>query len=199
MSTRGAIARSTDLGWAGVYHHSDSYPTGLGAFLHDAYRAQFDGDLVAMQKVLLDDHPAGWSSVLGSDLRKPAGFQDPLVSYDPSRPRCYCHGDRSDPAELVQCQCVVGDYRACNALFIEYAYVLTEMGLEIWHGVIVPGEYEVPMPSGYQPPCYRHVLFRLVPWLEDMPTSRWEVIEQEMALDADKADEEAERLKTAMP
>ena len=40
MSTRGCVAiRRNDGGWIGVYNHSDSYPTGLGAEVWDHVQA----------------------------------------------------------------------------------------------------------------------------------------------------------------
>ena len=35
MSTRGCVAIQNGTGWRGVYNHSDSYPWGLGAELHE--------------------------------------------------------------------------------------------------------------------------------------------------------------------
>ena len=69
MATRGAIARltSTDpLCFAGVYHHWDSYPEGLGKTLWELYHIAFGQDLDALLKAIIDDHPAGWSSLHSS-------------------------------------------------------------------------------------------------------------------------------------
>jgi hypothetical protein len=81
MSTRGAIARSYEIapdvmGFRGVYHHWDSYPEGLGATLFDLYNGLFRRDLEKMLAVLIDQHPAGWSSINGADWTLPAGFKD---------------------------------------------------------------------------------------------------------------------------
>ena len=81
MSTRAAIARAVDKGDGGIhfegrYHHWDGYPTGLGATLYEAYNGFFQRDLDAMLKYLVDDHPAGWSTINGSDFSLEPGFFD---------------------------------------------------------------------------------------------------------------------------
>lgn len=76
MSTRGAIARVTGDGFQGVYHHWDSYPSGLGATLFHLYNGHFDRDLEKMLKVLIDDHPAGWSTINGKNFDYSAGYQE---------------------------------------------------------------------------------------------------------------------------
>lgn len=74
MSTRAVIARKTATGFTGRYHHWDGYPGGLGATLFALRKTQFKGDTQAMLKVLLDDHPAGWSTINGADWTKAPGF-----------------------------------------------------------------------------------------------------------------------------
>lgn len=111
MSTRGIIARETGPGkFEGRYHHSDSYPEGLGAALYEAYNGHFKQDAVAMLKYLVDDHAAGWSFILGADYSLPPGYlEDHSAGYGktpdgeldwskpiPHGPRCYCHGDRHE-------------------------------------------------------------------------------------------------------
>ena len=77
MSTRGAIARLKDNeSWEGRYHHWDSYPSGLGATLFQLIRSEQLGDLKATLTTLLDDHPAGWSTINGADWSLTAGFPD---------------------------------------------------------------------------------------------------------------------------
>lgn len=81
MSTRGAIARSHEIapdvmGFRGVYHHWDSYPEGLGATLYDLYHTVFNRDLDRMLRVLIDEHPAGWSTINGADWTLPAGYRE---------------------------------------------------------------------------------------------------------------------------
>jgi hypothetical protein len=105
MSTRGCIARVTGEGqFTGVYHHWDGYPTQLGKTLWDILRGHFAGDLEKMLHFLIDEHPAGWSTINGADFTKRAGFQE--IKYGKTRPRrngplCYCHGDRHEEASLV--------------------------------------------------------------------------------------------------
>ena len=123
MSTRSAIARLTSrdpLAFEGRYHHWDGYPSGLGRTLWHLYHTHFGRDLSAMLTVLLDRHPAGWSTIVGADFSQEAGFQelrlcgdvkaDEPVLDDPcgsvphaAPPQCYCHGERSEAAwEVTQ-------------------------------------------------------------------------------------------------
>lgn len=76
MGTRSVIARPDGTGFKGVYHHWDGYPSGVGATLFLARRAFFDGDTEAMLRFLIDEHPAGWSSINGADLRLETGFRE---------------------------------------------------------------------------------------------------------------------------
>lgn len=123
MSTRGVIARLAGVHppqFCGHYHHWDSYPSGLGHTLWELYHEQFHRDLEAMSRVLIDEHPAGWSSINGADFRLESGFTELVSSCAqeenpnggasqkedeaPSqglRPECYCHGDRSEEAWQV--------------------------------------------------------------------------------------------------
>lgn len=133
MSTRGAIARPHGDGWQGRYHHFDSYPSGLGKDLHDLYHGHFRGNLVEMQKVLIDEHPAGWSTLAGDWECEPG--------YDTAGPRCYCHGSRSeDPMNVLECRCP-SDPSECDPLFIEWAYVLGEKGIGVYTSHGTSGEY----------------------------------------------------------
>lgn len=82
MSTNGAIARETeDGGWAGTYHHWDSYPAGLGAALYKLAQTMTDEELV---RVLIEQHPAGWSAINGEDFKSSV---------------CYCHWGSYDEGE----------------------------------------------------------------------------------------------------
>lgn len=57
-----------------------------------------------MAEVLVDEHPAGWSSIVDSDFNLPVGYWENRTpefgtpEYDQYRrhPQCYCHGDRSE-------------------------------------------------------------------------------------------------------
>lgn len=86
MGTRGAIARLTDKGkgFQGRYHHWDSYPTGLGKTLFNLYNSYFDRNLEFMLKTLIDDHPAGWSTINDKNFMVKAGFNE----YKPTKSRC---------------------------------------------------------------------------------------------------------------
>ena len=111
MSTRGVIARLTNAlpaQFAGRYHHWDSYPTGLGKTLWLLYHGHFNRDLNAMMRVLVDEHPAGWSTINSADFSLLSGFTE-LANRktedeaDGVRPECYCHGDRAEEAwEVTQ-------------------------------------------------------------------------------------------------
>ena len=59
MSTRSCIARIKGDGFAGVYHHWDGYPAGLGAELYQLAHNRTLGDLPAMLKTLIDDQRRG--------------------------------------------------------------------------------------------------------------------------------------------
>lgn len=123
MSTRAAIARLTGVSpihFAGRYHHWDGYPSGLGATLWQLYHGHFQGEIAPMLKVLLDDHPAGWSSLHASDFAQEPGFVDPLdlANHSTQQPQCYCHGDRNEEAWLVTEKNASGS--GC-----EWAYVFT--------------------------------------------------------------------------
>jgi hypothetical protein len=75
MGTRSAIARiNGEHGFKGTYHHWDGYPTGLGATLFNLYQTQFNHDLPKMLHVLIDEHPAGWSTINGKDFNLEAGY-----------------------------------------------------------------------------------------------------------------------------
>lgn len=147
MSTRGAIARPAGDGWEGRYHHFDSYPAALGATLWDLYHGHFGRDLAAMQKFLIDDHPAGWSSIIATDLSAPAGFGSARG------PECYCHGSRRDPKQLLSCNCPSEAVMIeCGPLTIEWAYVLGPGGIVV-----------------YRSNGRKHEVVALYPWTGDVP------------------------------
>lgn len=111
MSTRAVIARATDAGgWAGRYHHSDGYPHGLGRRLYAVAR---DLGVTRMLALLVDEHPAGWSIILGCDMRKEPGYRglsDAYLAMTPEEriaddaahgPQCYCHGGRRWESTLI--------------------------------------------------------------------------------------------------
>ncbi|KKN86984.1 hypothetical protein LCGC14_0262530 [marine sediment metagenome] len=105
MSTRGAIVRVFGDGFKGVYHHWDSYPEGLGQTLWELFHEQFGQDVERMLKFLIDEHPAGWSTLNGADFSMMPGYVElgrKIDSPDERRgPECYCHGDRSEEGNEV--------------------------------------------------------------------------------------------------
>ena len=100
MSTRSIIAKETENGWGGRYHHWDGYPAGVGATLYTAYNGHFEKDIEKMLKFLIDDHPAGWSTIVHADFSKEPGFNIGLDDEGPPAPQCYCHGSRSEEGWL---------------------------------------------------------------------------------------------------
>jgi hypothetical protein len=128
MSTRGIIARSTgESTFAGRYHHWDSYPSGLGVAIVELYRGHFKHDLTRMLQVLLDKHPAGWSTIVHKDFNlkpgytnvgsRPDGMSIEEFQNQPfnRRPQCYCHGHRKEVGWVAD------EKSDCGA---EWAYVV---------------------------------------------------------------------------
>lgn len=89
------IARPTPTGFAGRYVHNDGHPDMRLPLLRALYAGPFAGDLDAMLRFLVDDHPAGWSQ-LGLDVHGDTGFTNPCIRVGDNTPRCYCHGDRNE-------------------------------------------------------------------------------------------------------
>src|SRR5713101_1659792 len=130
MSTNGIIARSTGEGtFQGRYHHWDSYPSGLGVALVELYHCHFKDDLTRMLQVLLDKHPAGWSTIVHKDFNLKSGYTNIGTRPDGMsieefqnqrlnrRPQCYCHGHRHEEGFLHD------EKSDCGA---EWAYVFDE-------------------------------------------------------------------------
>ncbi len=104
MSTPGTIARLSGLAplhFYGRYHHWQSDPSGLGRALWSLYHGHFHRDLGALLRVLLDEHPAGWSSIVGADFdllpatEGGAAASQGILPPEESQgfaPVCYCHG-----------------------------------------------------------------------------------------------------------
>jgi len=72
VSTRSVIARRTNGGWSGVYHHWDGYPSGLGAHLWKLLRDRYAGDVERLLAEVVDAHPGGWSHLMGGSVLQPA-------------------------------------------------------------------------------------------------------------------------------
>lgn len=141
MSTRGFIAKSTRKnGVEGVYHHQDSYPSGLGKALWDAYHGFFAGNVRHMIAYLVDGEPVGWSNILGADFAEGPGWDDiPFDNLDlvPKRPGSTLpdwdawramHGPQSFSARG---DTIGGRETDCDG-HIEWGYVLTPSGMRVW-------------------------------------------------------------------
>jgi hypothetical protein len=130
MSTNGCIARPiSDVGFSGVYHHWDSYPTALAATLWSLYYGRYGGDVEVMTGELIDAHPAGWSTLNDADWSLPIGWSNAVYT-DPLAPqpaRCYCHGDRSEDPNPIEV--IGGDASGWRGL--RWAYVLHPQGIDV--------------------------------------------------------------------
>lgn len=145
MSTRSCIAKPDGDGWKGRYHHSDGYPSGLGRFLFEVHGSHFGGNTEAMIKLLIEDEPVGWSSIIDNDLSLPKSYlgygERPLVPADKARypnetdysamgPQSFsARGDTSDNPD--------GDWISSADgpdIMIEWVYVLTPGGLMVIDG-----------------------------------------------------------------
>ena len=178
MSIRGAIARPTSSGgWEGRYHHFDAYPIGLGRELFELYHRTFDRDHEQMARMLIDEHPAGWSTLIAHHLGgrvftgeefTHAGFQAFDDPHHGMLPQCYCHGQRSERTPMLVCRCDIDPTGSpCDPLFIEWAYAITGEGLRVFTSVHpeAPGQ------------AYRHRLIAEVAWNRTIAPN-WERIEQ---------------------
>ena len=67
-----------------------------------------------MLSVLIDEHPAGWASIIGADWRLAPGYDQPSTA-----PACFCHGSRYEPDNLRTSD--ARDYQ-------DYLYVLSPIG-----------------------------------------------------------------------
>ena len=190
MSTNGCIAMPSGLGWIGTYHHTDSYPTGLGRILGRLLQDRYKRDVPAAHKELILDNPAGWSSLLcfhpewgdanvvdwdGSQSMTVAErHADPGILAPPSArllPVSY-KGDpnRADPKATEP------PFTSCNPdpLCIEWVYILAPRGIRVLasipctiteEGVIV---YDHSGPYRYVEAAFLHY---------DQPEPDWTTIE----------------------
>jgi len=69
------IARKDGNSWAGRFHHWDGYPEGLGKTLVENATGPFAGNLEGLLKILIDDHPAGWDTIVDRDLSLPPTYR----------------------------------------------------------------------------------------------------------------------------
>ena len=108
MSTRGCIARleaRSPPRFRGVYHHWDSYPSGLGQALFRLRNGHFRMNTEALLRTLIDEHPAGWSTVVERNFDRTPGFS---MKEHEDRPHCYCHGERKEGGWTVTEQNAAG-------------------------------------------------------------------------------------------
>jgi len=141
VSTRAIIGEKDAIHvWTGRFHHWDGYPHGLGKALYRFYNGYFEKDMRAMKQVLLKDHPAGWSNIVGCDLSKEVGFRErqaappDLSPAERTRwekevseaPQCYCHGSRHEPAHRCTPDAAWG---------AEWAYILDGHSMAIWEAM----------------------------------------------------------------
>lgn len=122
MSTRAAIARPNGDGFLGRYHHWDGYPDGLGQALYELAQPNrnrnlmnlpptpWDGDVEKMLEVLIDQHPAGWSTIIAADFSLLPGF---IELGSPTVPCVQCGLSANDHA----CQYIKdhGEPKPCRA------------------------------------------------------------------------------------
>lgn len=108
MSTRSLIGIYSDKGdgtWRATYHHWDGYPSGLGKTLWDIYHNFYPGALPAMMEFIVDAHPEGWSTLVGSDFTKrPTWLDVPdrmnMAKDELPPPRAYKYrGEGPNPAD----------------------------------------------------------------------------------------------------
>ena len=153
MSTRSLIARPTDGGLTGVYHHYDGYPSGLGQSLWHAIHE--GADVETFRKQLIDDHPGGWATWPH---------------------RCFCHSDRPDHEPMIStCRCLVGDSSGCSPLFLEWVYAIGDEALDVLASVQVHRGVEVVGAGREYDPGYNHLLVARIPYdLPDEP--KWDEI-----------------------
>lgn len=122
MATRAMIARKVgEEGFEGRYHHNWGTPDKLGKALYDVYHDAFQQDAEAMMHFLIDEHPAGWSNIVGADCSLAPGFIHTCRSpEDAIRPHCYCHGQRSEPPLLL------ASWGEASRRDCDYAYLIEE-------------------------------------------------------------------------
>lgn len=85
----------------------------LGRELYRLFHHTFDREYREMATVLLEQHPAGWSTIMaGSTAEGPytrtdfdqCGFPDLGSPARGSYPEYYCHGTRTEPEDRLACR-----------------------------------------------------------------------------------------------
>lgn len=98
MSTRAVIARPNGpYDFIGVYHHWGGNPRELGRAIKEEALVYMDHNVLYLLKILIDDHPAGWSNIVGCNWDLPVTN---LSAWDRIQwgqrgvaipPDCFCH------------------------------------------------------------------------------------------------------------
>jgi hypothetical protein len=102
------IARTAGDSWEGRHHACEGDPSGLGLALLDLAQpaGPFGGDLEKLLTVLLDEHPAGWVTIVHVDWSQRPGhthLDHRAPDSRTERPQCLCQGDRCDePRPLIR-------------------------------------------------------------------------------------------------
>ncbi|WP_407563358.1 hypothetical protein [Streptomyces sp. 184] len=132
-------------GFEGRYVHNDGHPAIRVPLLHALHAGPFTGDVDAMTRFLIDEHPAGWSQ-LGPGPAADTGWINPMPPIGDRNFRCYCHGDRAEtPLTLT-------DETEDVVHLHDWVFVLRPAGVDIWqsfdgvwlrHGVLL---WQAPTP-----------------------------------------------------
>mgnify|MGYP001567219029 CR=1 FL=1 len=118
-----------------------------------------------MRKTLLEDHPAGWSTINGKDFSQAPGYSGSGAS---TNPNCYCHGGRSEgPQEITD-----RDAADCGC---EYVYILNDDNLVVLSSYSGPNKMIGMFGSGDPNATWRPILE--VRW--DDPEPDWESVGEE--------------------
>lgn len=126
------IARPTDAGFAGRYIHNDGHPGIRLPLLRALYAGPFRGDLDAMTRFLVDEHPAGWSQ-LGPNPAVETAWVNGRSSIGYDHFICFCHGDRHDDPLL----CTHADTDGAQA---DWVYILKTDGIDVLHDISEEGD-----------------------------------------------------------
>ena len=135
MSTRGIIGKRVgENEWYGVYHHFDSYPSGLGNCLVDMFVKDFNMNHELMADYLIEQHPMGWSTLMGEARSCYCHNNSPT-------PMDALHGFSPDPASERE-WFADSDIRTQDTsnFDIEYMYLFGQEGIEVYKGNSLYGD-----------------------------------------------------------